>query len=470
MSTAELAPGSIGDSYEKFLRSKMKRAQPVGFKAKNLNKSLKDFQADLVTWFCRLGRGSCNSFTGSGKSLMELAWCEQAIRQGDAGTKALILCPLAVAQQTKREAEKFGIEVDVTVCRESADVREGINLLNYERLHKIDPAQFDIVSLDEASILKHIGSKTRQQVIDAFRHARYKLPATATPAPNDHMELGNQAEFCGWMTRSEMLATFFVHDSGDTAKWRLRGHAETEFWKWMASWSAMLRSPADLGYDDSEYLLPPINFHEHVIETKPGFGLLFAMEAKTLNEQRDARRETVEERAQLVADLANKSNDPWIVWCDLNVESETVTKMIPDAVEIAGRHSLEEKEERLEDFAIGKTRVLVTKASIAGFGMNFQHCNNANFLGLSHSWEAYYQAIRRIYRFGQKKPVHVHITVSARDAAVVANIHRKEADFDRMLDGMVNAMKDETRKNIRSGTIDRTNYEPAMKLALPEWL
>ena len=455
-------------SYDKFLASKCKRAIPTGFKTKNMNPNMKPFQADATEWFCRLGRASCNSFTGSGKSLMELVFCEQSVLH--TGKDALILCPLAVAQQTKREAEKFGIGVDVTVCRESSDVKRGINLLNYERLHKIDTMRFGVVSLDEASVLKHIGSKTRQQVIDAFPHAQYKLPATATPAPNDHMELGNQSEFCGWMTRSEMLATFFVHDSGDTAKWRLRGHAEAEFWKWMASWSMMMRSPADLGYDDSEYRLPPINFHEHVIETTPGHGMLFSVEAKTLNEQRDARRDTVEERAQLVADLANRSSEPWIIWCDLNIESDTVTKMIPDAIEINGSHSTEEKENRLEAFSSCKTRVLVSKASICGWGLNWQHCPNANFLGMSHSFESYYQAIRRIYRFGQKRPVNIHVTVSDRDAAILKNIHRKELDFNRMIDGMVNAMKDETRNNIHSGRIDRTNYAPTRPMALPSWL
>jgi superfamily II DNA or RNA helicase len=455
-------------AYERFLASKMKRAVPMGFKAKNLNKNLKPFQADLVEWFCRLGRASCNTFMGSGKSLMELVWCEQAIRHS--GKDALIVCPLAVAQQTKHEAEKFAIETEVTVCRESSDVRRGINLINYERLHKIDPSKFDIVSCDESSILKHVGSKTRQQIIESFRHARYKLPATAIPAPNDHMELGSQAEFCGWMTRSEMLATFFVHDSGDTAKWRLRGHAEAEFWKWLASWAAIMRSPADLGYDDSEYILPPIKFHEHVIETKAAPGMLFSMDAKTLKEQRDARRETINERAQLVANLVNGSPDQWVIWSALNDESETVTKMIPGAVEIAGKHSMEEKEERLMDFLNSKTRNLSTKGEICGFGINMQCCHNAAFLGISHSFELFFQVIGRIYRFGQKCPVNIHIVVSDRDAAVLANIHRKEADFNRMIDGMVNAMKDETRRNIKEGRIDRTVYQPTQALELPSWL
>jgi len=454
--------------YSEFLATKFSRAVPSGFKPKNLNPYLKPFQADLSDWFCRLGRASCNAATGLGKSLMELAVAEQVVRY--TGKDALIVTPLAVAQQFLSEAEKFNIGMDVTLCREAADVKRGINVINYDRLHKLDPSRFIMVAPDESSVMKHIGSQTRHQLIDMFRLTPYKLPATATPAPNDYMELGNQSEFCGWMSRAEMLATFFVHDSGDTAKWRLRKHAEVMFWKWMASWAAMVRKPSDLGYDNEGYDLPPLQYHEHVVETESAPGWLFPTEAKTLADQREARRDTINERTALVADLANKSTDKWIVWCNLNDESKLAAKSIPDSIEVTGSQSVDEKEEKLTAFLRGQSRVLVTKASIAGFGLNMQLCHNMAFLGMDHSFESWFQAIRRCWRFGQTCPVDVHVIVSDRDAAIVANIRRKESDYERMMAGMASAMQTEMRKNVRGTSMDVTEYKPQKAMTLPSWI
>jgi superfamily II DNA or RNA helicase len=459
--------GQLAD-YHKFLNSKQKLAASVGFEPKLNSPWPKPFQRDLIEWFCRLGRGACFAGTGLGKTLMQLLWAEQVILHD--GGKVLILAPLAVANQTKRESEKFGIGVDVTVCRSQSDVQSGINITNYDRIHKFDPSVFSAIVPDESSILKHIGSKTRQQITDAFARTKYKLPCTATPAPNDQMELGNHSEFCGWMTRSEMLATYFVHDGGRTSNWRLRGHAEDDFYKWLASWSAMIRAPSDLGYEDGEFTLPPLRFHEHEIQTGPMAGMLFPMEAKTLSDQRLVRKDSIDNRVGVLAEMVNASDEPWLIWCNLNKESTEATKSIGDAIEVCGSQDNDEKEEKLDAFCQQKARVLVTKPAIAGFGLNLQHCHNMAFLGLSHSYEAMYQAVRRCWRFGQKHPVDVHIIVTDRDAAILSNIHRKEQEHQKMLDGMVAAMVDTMRENVRSGSRYSTEYKATKSIKIPSWL
>jgi superfamily II DNA or RNA helicase len=459
-------------SYEAFLISKHRTATHCGFKANNLNPHLKDFQAALVEWFCLVGRAGCFAATGLGKTLQELAWAEQVVRHTN--KDVLIVCPLAVASQTKREAEKFHIGVDAHLVREPSDVKRGINLVNYERIHKIDASRFVGVSLDEASILKHSGAKMRSQLISAFRHTPYKLPATATPAPNDYMELGSQSEFCGWMNQSEMLSTFFTHDSGKTSSWRLRGHAREEFWKWMASWSAMIQKPSDLGFSDDGYILPPLNYFEHSVPSNPHPGFLFSTEAKTLADQRQSRRDSLEDRARAVADLVNAdhtNNNPWIVWCGLNDESERAARLIPDAIEVTGSQSVDEKEEKLLAFINGQSRVLITKASIAGFGLNLQHCADKALLGIDNSYESYFQLIRRCWRFGQKRPVNVHIVISDSDSAVIANLKRKEMEHEQMAAGMVAAMQGEMRLNVKGGFgMNKMEYVPKEEMNLPEWV
>jgi hypothetical protein len=301
----------------------------------------------------------------------------------------------------------------------------------------------------------------------------FRLAATATPAPNDFMELGNHAEFLGVMSYTDMLATFFVHDGGDTQKWRLKGHAENDFWQWMASWSVMIRKPSDLGYPDEGYDLPPLNQVQHIagVRYDPSMetGLLFPMQATTMSERISSRRDTVTSRVELAASMT-PSDRPFVWWCNLNAESEALVRAIPGAVEVRGSDSDESKERKLVDFTEGRIRVLVTKPSICGFGMNWQHCADTGFVGLNDSFEQIYQAIRRFWRFGQTKPVNVHFIAAETEGAVVANIRRKEIDAERMAASMVLHMADLSSSAVRGAIRDRPDYDPKEPMVIPSWL
>lgn len=444
--------------YSTFLTSKRREFTGVGIEISrdDISDQLFDFQRDIVRWSLAKGRSCIFAGTGLGKTAMQVEWAR--LVHNHTGQDVLILAPLAVAQQTVREGVKFG--VTVTHCREQSDVRPGINVTNYERLHLFDPDAFGGVVLDESSILKSYSGSTRNEIIQAFALTPFRLACTATPAPNDYMELGNHAEFCGVMSRTEMLAMYFVHDGGETQSWRLKGHAESEFWRWVCSWAVMLGNPADLGYDGTAFDLPPLTMHHVVVESAEATpGMLFAVEAQTLIERRQARKASLAERVQRTADLVNASDAPWIVWCDLNAEGDALTRAIPDAVQVSGSDDAETKERRMLAFADGEIRVLVTKPSIAGFGMNWQHCANVAFVGLSDSWEQYYQAIRRCWRFGQTQPVNCYVVTSQSEGAVVANIERKERDAARMLSGMVAQMADLNRANLTATERSMDSYE-----------
>jgi len=421
--------------YESFLATKRRLCQPQGFDAATLSAHLFPFQEAVTRWAIHRGSAAIFAGTGMGKTAMQLEWAHRV--SAHAGGPVLILAPLAVSAQTVREGAKFGI--DVTLCREDADVRPGINITNYERFERFSVPQFAGVVLDESSILKSHDGKTRTALIEAWQRTRFRLACTATPAPNDVMELANHAEFLGVSSRTEMLATYFVHDGGETQKWRLKGHAEEPFWEWLASWAVMFRSPSDLGYSDEDYVLPELRMHQHIVEPgEAAEGMLFAVEAQTLLERQRARKASTERRAAAAADLVNAEPDePWIIWTDLNAEADTVQRMIPGAIQVAGSDHPDVKEQRLGAFSTGAERVLVSKPSIAGYGMNWQHCARVVFVGLSDSWEAYFQAIRRCWRFGQTRPVECHVVISAAEGAVLANIQRKEKEASKMLDAMV---------------------------------
>jgi hypothetical protein len=444
--------------YAAFLGSKQRTVADAGFSVErdDLNRRLCDFQQDIVRWALRKGRAAIFAGTGLGKTAMQLEWATQVCRH--TGQDVLILAPLAVAEQTVREGAKFGIPV--THARTGDDLQPGITITNYERLHQFDVDHFAGVVLDESSILKAYDGATRTAIITAFALTPYKLACTATPAPNDYMELGNHAEFLGVMSRGEMLSMFFVHDGGETQQWRLKGHAEGDFWRWVASWAVMLQNPADLGYDGTRFVLPPLEYHHHVIaSTHAPAGYLFPVEAQTLIERRQARKASLAERVQQCADLVNASDEPWIVWCDLNAEGDALTRLIPDAVQVAGSDDAATKEQRMLAFADGAIRVLVTKPSIAGFGMNWQHCANVAFVGLSDSWEQYYQAVRRCWRFGQTRPVQCHVITSTAEGAVVSNIQRKERDAERMQQEMVRHMADLNQAELRATTRETDEYQ-----------
>lgn len=444
--------------YQDFLKSKQITVKPCGIEVdkSKINPKLFDFQKDIVAWALKKGRAAVFADCGLGKGFIQLEWARHIYEHTQGNI--LILAPLAVSCQTVREGQKLGIEVNA--CKSQDDVIRGLNITNYEKLHKFNPDKFEGIVLDESSILKSYTSKTRNQIINYFQKTPYRLACTATPAPNDYMELGNHSEFLGVMTRGEMLGMFFVHDGGKTSQWRLKGHAESEFWKWVSSWAVMLRKPSDLGYDDDKFILPPLNIHERVVKLKhKPTETLFHVKAESLMERRRARRESIEDRVNVAAEIVNNSNETWLVWCDLNKESELLTKAIDGAVEIKGSHSSDYKEQKMLEFTEGKIRVLVTKPSIAGFGMNWQHCSNVVFVGLSDSYEQYYQAVRRSWRFGQENEVDVYIITAETEGNVVENIKRKERDAIRMAEEMVKHMKDLSINEIRGTQREVMTYE-----------
>lgn len=452
--------------YEDVIARKSKVVRFGGLEPRDMPEALFPHQRALVSWALRKGRAAIFADTGLGKTLMELAWAQRVSIEG----RVLILAPLAVAQQIVAEGASWGIE-----CAYTRDDSEGhrIAVANYEMLHAIDPSRFVGVVLDESSILKAYAGKTRTQIIDAFRDTPYRLAATATPAPNDFTELGNHSEFLGVRSRVEMLAEFFCHDGGSTQDWRIKGHAVGAFWRWVATWGAVVRSPADLGYDASAYALPPLRTHEIVIRTDDhdvrASGLLFADDALTLQEQRSVRRATVTKRAQKAAEIA-AGFEPCIVWCELNGEADECERAISGSVQVSGADSLDEKIAKLGAFASGAARVLVTKPSVCGFGLNWQHCCRMVFVGASHSYEQTYQAVRRCWRFGQKRPVDVYVIRADTERAVVENYRRKEADAARLGSEMAAHVMDSVRAEVVGVSAREWNaYNPSVKMTVPAW-
>jgi hypothetical protein len=446
-------------TYAEFLARKARRDPDTGLaQHPDLPAALFDHQRDIVAWALRRGRAAIFAQTGLGKSLMELAW-GGAIHRATGGN-VLLITPLAVAAQMVREAHKFGLQAQQ--CASQAEVQPGITVTNYAKLHHFDLSQFSGVILDESSILKAFDGKTRTMLIERCKEVPYRLCATATPAPNDFTELGNHAEFLGVMSLTGMQATFFTHDGGDTGKWRLKGHAEADFWAWMCSWSVLVRRPSDLGYDDGAYALPPLQQHEHVVPVD-------GPAAVTLSQRLRARRESIAQRVELAAGLT-PDDRPFVWWCNLNAESEALASAIPGAVEVRGSDSEDDKERKLKAFSAGDIRVLITKPSICGFGMNWQHCADTGFVGLNDSFEQVYQAVRRFWRFGQNQSVAVHFVAASTEGAVLENLRRKEADAERMAQAMVAHTADISSAMVR-GTARQTDiYHPTQPVLLPAWL
>jgi hypothetical protein len=459
-------------TYEDFIAQKRMTAPMAGIAdPAPVNEMLFPFQRDIVRWALMKGKAAIWADCGLGKSPMALEWgravCEHT------GGDVLILTPLAVAQQFKREGDKFG--VPVTVCRERGDLRPGVNVANYERLGKLDGFDPAGVVIDESSILKDYTSRTRNELIERFARTPFRLACTATPAPNDHMELGNHAEFLGVMTRAEMLAMFFVHDGGSTQDWRLKGHGVRDFWRWVCTWAVNIRSPSDLGYDGSRFILPPLNIHEHVVAMGDDFarkqGTLFTVDARGLKEQREARKASLSDRIDMAASIVNaEPGEPWIVWTDLNDESSGVAEKIPGAIEVTGSDSMDAKEKAMADFTTGAARVIVSKPSIAGWGLNWQHCARVVFVGISHSFEAWYQAIRRSYRFGQTRPVECHVIVSEAERSVLANLKRKQADAVTMATRMSAETSEFVRADLEGMRRTFTDYKPTKTMTVPAWV
>jgi superfamily II DNA or RNA helicase len=452
--------------YQKFLIKKEIIAPKIGFEPYDIKLPLYDFQAAIVTWAIKRGRAAIFADCGLGKTPMQLEWSLQIHKKYN--KPVLILAPLAVSKQTQKEGIKF--KVKANICRKQEDVTNGINITNYEMLHNFDLSQFIGIVLDESSILKSFTGKYRNQIISESAAVSYRLACTATPAPNDYMELGNHSEFLDVMTRMEMLASFFINDASDTGVWRLRKHGQYKFWKWVCSWAVMLNMPSDLGFDDNGFILPKLNIHHHKIKYgKPLPGQLLALPASTLEERRKARKETIDERAEVVKEIIKNNKTPNLIWCNLNAESEILKDAIPRSVEIKGADSKEHKENSMLNFSQNKIDTLITKPKIAGFGMNWQNCSNVIFMGLSDSYESYYQAVRRCWRFGQNKPVNVHIVTADIEGNVVKNIERKEQDAINMRKEMVINMSEISKTEIKNTKIEMDHSYNTNKVSGKNW-
>lgn len=454
------------DTYAAFVESKSKSTVFPGIDDDDIATHLFPHQRDLVRWSLRKGRSAIFADTGLGKTAMQVEWARHVSRRG----RVLILAPLSVAQQTVAESKRFGVDMHYR----RADADDLITITNYEMMDAFDLSAFTGIVLDESSILKSFTGSTRNAIIGGFVDTPYRLAATATPAPNDFTELGNHSEFLGIKSRVEMLAEYFCHDGGDTSEWRLKGHAVRSFWKWLATWGAVVRKPSDLGYDDGAYNLPPLRFHETIVPVDHvdahASGLLFKVNAVSLADQRATRRATMSKRVDAAARIANDGG-PCLVWCELNDESKSIASAIEGAVEVTGSMTPEEKSKELARFSNGDTRVLVTKPSIAGFGLNWQHCSRMVFVGASHSYEQTYQAIRRCWRFGQSSPVDVHIIRAETEQLVIDNYRRKEADAARLGAEMAAQVMDSVRAEVQGASAREWNaYNPQHQQVIPSWL
>jgi hypothetical protein len=472
------------DAYAAFLQSKMPSAIPMGFARDELHHALKPFQRDIVSWALRMGRGAIFAGTGLGKTLMELVWSQEVARE--TRRPVLSLAPLAVAQQTVREASKFGIPLVAYATDHAAIAGATLPISNYDRLDRFDFREFGGIVLDESSIIKSHDSATRAALIELCAGIPYRLPATATPAPNDYVELGNHAEFLGVCSAKEMLATWFVHDgsiratnadnhgSKPVAEWRLKGHAQNDFWKWVASWSVMIRHPRELRYEEPGYDLPPLNKIQITVpadyEPDIDTGMLFPIEARTLKERLGARRSSISRRVAAACELINDQSDrPWLAWCNLNDESSALARGIGNAIEVRGSDAVDAKADRMLRLAAGERVTLVTKPSIAGWGLNFQACGDMVFVGLNDSFEQLFQAIRRCWRFGRTEPVNVYMVASELEGAVVANLEAKERDYEAMASAMAEHMRDLSIRSLRGAEVKQI-LPHSKQMSVPTWL
>lgn len=437
-----------------------------------LNPALKDHQRHAVEFALKAGCAALFLDTGLGKTLCALEWGRIVVEH--TGRPVLMLAPLAVAAQHEREAVKFGI--DAKAVREPDEITTPrVYITNYDRLAKFDADQFAGVILDESSILKSFHGATTKALIATFKHTPFRLCCTATPAPNDHAELGQHSEFLGVMSQSQMLTRWFIHDSADTGNWRMKGHAVQDFWNWVASWARCVSKPSDLGFSDDGYDLPALDLKRHIVEAdrsldagaeKDGQARLFRMPDTSATSIHREKRMTTDARADVIAALvAKEPNEAWVVWCDTDYEADALADRIPGAVEVRGSMSPEVKEANLTMFSTGQVRVIITKPSIAGFGLNWQHSARMAFVGLSFSYESFYQAVRRCWRFGQSRPVSVHVACADTEESIWQIVSRKAGDHDAMKLEMTAAMA-----RASHSVPEQAPYQPAKPLALPQWI
>ena len=457
-------------SYEDFLVRKLERHIPTGFEKSQdkLNPMLFEWQKVVTSWAIKRGRAALFEDCGAGKTGQSLEWAQSVNEH--TGKPVLIVAPLAVSAQTKREAEKFGFN-PITICRSQNDVQPGVNITNYEMLDHFDASVFSGVVADEASILKAYTGKTKRKIIDMFADTPYKLACTATPSPNDLMELLNQAEFLGVMKSNEALSCWFIADQTNSGTYRLKRHAEKDFWKWVSSWAVCIEKPSDIGFSDDGYILPPLNEQTIVVDRDekmdPMSELAETINMSATNYQKE-KRKTLKNRVEKVAEIVNSSNEQFLVWCYLNEESDALKKVLTDCVEIRGSDKPEAKEQAAVDFVDGKIRVLISKPSIFGFGLNFQNCSNMIFCGMDYSFESYYQAVRRMYRFGQEKEVNVWRVIGKNEKVILDTLNRKKKIKDDMARSMALAMKDFQTDELHGMTFKLDTKRQSV--LFPDWL
>ncbi len=455
-------------TYRKFLEAKTLRAEARGLaKVPELAAHLFPFQRQCVEFSLGTGGSGCFLSTGLGKTECQLEWLHQALSAGNG--RGLLLTPLAVAGQTKRRADRWGYEA--RIIREQSQAGPGINIINYDRADRIEPEAFSAVSLDEASILKSYDSVTRRVLTAKFRGHRFKLVATATPAPNDHMELGSYSDFLDVLSSNEMLSRFFINDTSTASqKWRLKGHGVNAFWDWLASWARMAEMPSDLGDKDDGYILPPLEVFRHRAKDSAidrDFADLFGAPTMSATEMHKIKRQTSEARAEAAARIiAAEPHEPWIIWVDTDYEADAVRSLLPQIIEVRGSQSSDEKEEKLEAFVTGKAKDIIGKPTLMGYGLDWPHCARMVFVGRTFSYETWFQAVRRCWRFGQKRKVHVHIIVAEGETEIGRVIDRKAGDHARMQLAMRQAMRRATGLSSARGVA----YEPTHRMILPTWI
>lgn len=452
-------------NYDDFILGKTQLGGSFGFDA-HAPDFLFDFQRMLVEWSLKKGRSAIFADCGLGKSAMQLAWADMVSNR--MGKKVLILTPLSVSRQMVSEAQKFGI--DAHRSQDGDIAASNIIVTNYQRLNRFRPGDFAGVVCDESSILKNYEGKLKAEITRFMRKVEFRLLCTATAAPNDYIELGTSSECLGYLGFMDMISKFFRKVTSTSSRkdelrsgtYRFRGHSERDFWRWVCSWSRAIRKPSDFGFDDGPFVLPPLNTEQHIVSSRtPNPEFLFDMPAHGLAEQRAERSRTVEERCEKVASIVETNDEPVVCWCHLNKESDMLKRMIPDSVNVSGKDSDESKEEAFKAFECGDIQTIITKPSIAGYGLNWQHCARQTFFP-SHSYEQYYQAVRRSWRFGQDRPVNIDVITTEGEKEVMKNLQRKSESADRLFSEIVGMMKDEL--NVNSNEAFNTKTE------IPSWL
>lgn len=462
-------------NYQDFLRCKITSVKPSGFElaAGDIHPLLFDWQSEIDRWALRLGKAALFEECGTGKTLQQCEWARHVQRH--TGGYVLIIAPLAVAHQTINEASKIGLQV-AYIRDQAAASKPGVYITNYDMLKEFDGSLWDGVVLDESSILKNYTGSTKRLILNMFEHTPYKLACTATPAPNDHLELGNHAEFLGVMHSNEMIQRFFINDTMGAGNYRLKKHAEKDFWKWVTSWAVCISKPSDLGYPDRcerySFDMPELVIHNEVVSVDHSRawedGRLIVDGTLSATELWKEKRATLNDRCNRAKEIISESSEPWIIWCDTNDEADYLVKLFPHALEVRGSESIKAKEEKLTAFSEGRAQMIITKADIAGYGLNWQHCANQVFVGLTYSFEKTYQALRRSWRFGQKRDVHAHMIAAESEGDIVKTLQVKQEDHRRMQ----RAMNDAMREN-GLGVTDKRGVRPysaGMPMRLPAWL